>query len=163
VTGGRVERWRHNLYDAWSVEKPELALLAELLLRGPQTAAEARSRASRMEPLDQETAATVVKGLVDRGLVVWLTAENRRGAVLTHGFHGADEIQRLKIAHSTGVSVGEIISPLPSPTPPDRIGKIEDQIAETRTAIAALQTEVEKLRAQLISLQEALGIQPSAQ
>src|SRR5947209_2434711 len=45
VTGGRVERWRHNLYDAWQVSKPELALLAELLLRGPQTFAEARSRA----------------------------------------------------------------------------------------------------------------------
>src|SRR4051812_23525521 len=85
ITGGRTERWRHNLYDAWKVGKPELALLAELLLRGPQTAAEARSRASRMEPLDNETATTAIKSLVDRGFIVWLAPETRRGATLTHG------------------------------------------------------------------------------
>src|SRR5437870_994225 len=50
IQGGRVERWRHNLYDAWSVNKVELAILAELLLRGPQTEGEIRQRASRMEP-----------------------------------------------------------------------------------------------------------------
>src|SRR5438046_4377713 len=34
VTGsGRVERWRHNLYDALHVGKVELAVIAELLLR----------------------------------------------------------------------------------------------------------------------------------
>jgi hypothetical protein len=32
ITGSRVDRWRHNLYDAWQVTKSELALLAELLL-----------------------------------------------------------------------------------------------------------------------------------
>ncbi|MBO0697701.1 MAG: DUF480 domain-containing protein, partial [Zavarzinella sp.] len=100
ITGGRAERWRHNLYDAWKVSKPELALVAELLLRGAQTAAEARSRASRMEPLDHETAATAIKTLADRGFVVWLMPEGRRGALLTHGFHTPDEIERLKAAHS---------------------------------------------------------------
>src|SRR5262249_53892814 len=48
IQGGRVERWRHNLYDLWSVNKVELAILAELLLRGPQTEGELRQRASRM-------------------------------------------------------------------------------------------------------------------
>src|SRR5271165_4972801 len=37
ITGGRVERWRHNLYEVWKVNKVELAILAELLLRGAQT------------------------------------------------------------------------------------------------------------------------------
>ena len=45
-------RWRHNLYEAWHVGKVELAVLAELLLRGPQTEGELRGRASRMEPID---------------------------------------------------------------------------------------------------------------
>src|SRR3954447_21569309 len=31
ITGGRVVRWRHQLYDRWSVNKVELAVLAELL------------------------------------------------------------------------------------------------------------------------------------
>src|SRR5256885_1658698 len=32
IQGGRVERWRHNLYELWKVGKVELAVLAELLL-----------------------------------------------------------------------------------------------------------------------------------
>src|SRR5215510_4717217 len=31
ITGGRVERWRHNLYDVWQIGKVELAILTELL------------------------------------------------------------------------------------------------------------------------------------
>ena len=31
LSGSRVERWRHNLYDSWRVNKVELAVLAELL------------------------------------------------------------------------------------------------------------------------------------
>src|SRR4051794_31787465 len=52
ITGGRVERWRHLLYESWNVDKVDLAILGELLLRGPQTEGELRTRASRMEPID---------------------------------------------------------------------------------------------------------------
>src|SRR5438067_413973 len=62
ITGGRVERWRHILYEAWRVEKVELAVLAELLLRGPQTEGELRSHASRMEPIaDLDALRTVIQ------------------------------------------------------------------------------------------------------
>src|SRR5213082_2229422 len=37
ITGGRVDRWKHRLYEAWRLGKVELAVIAELLLRGPQT------------------------------------------------------------------------------------------------------------------------------
>ena len=37
ITGGRVERWKHNLYDAWQLNKVEIAVIGELLLRGAQT------------------------------------------------------------------------------------------------------------------------------
>src|SRR2546423_3663444 len=48
---GRVARWKHTLYEWLKVSKVELAVLAELLLRGPQTEGDLRARASRMEPL----------------------------------------------------------------------------------------------------------------
>src|SRR3954463_5950721 len=32
MTGSRVDRFRHLLYEAWAVQKVELAVLAELLL-----------------------------------------------------------------------------------------------------------------------------------
>src|SRR6478736_4546386 len=52
ITGSRVERWRHNLYENWTSDKVELAVLTELLLRGPQTEGELRGRAGRMEPIE---------------------------------------------------------------------------------------------------------------
>src|SRR5438045_459104 len=80
VIGGRVERWRHALYDGWHVNKVELAVLGELLLRGPQTEGELRARASRMEPVDDlEALRLVLHSLAERRLVVYLTPEGRRG------------------------------------------------------------------------------------
>src|SRR5204863_8562001 len=79
LQGGRVERWRHNLYDNWSVNKVELAILAELLLRGPQTEGELRQRASRMEPIDDlDVLRAALKPLAERKLVVFLGPEGRR-------------------------------------------------------------------------------------
>ena len=167
ITGGRAERWRHNLYDAWKVTKPELALLAELLLRGPQTAAEARSRASRMEPLDNETSTTIIKGLVERGLVVWLAPESRRGANLTHGFHAPDELHRLKAAEAGRPVLSDGPPPTPSavhtPTPAGdaRLDRLEGQIVSATADIARLRQDVARLQAALTGLQQALGVSPS--
>jgi uncharacterized protein YceH (UPF0502 family) len=167
ITGGRTERWRHNLYDAWTVTKAELALLAELLLRGPQTAAEARSRASRMEPLDQETATAAIKGLVERGFIVWLAPENRRGAMLTHGFHGAGELQRLKAVEAGRPVVNEVAPATPTPIPArsligdTRVERLESQLAAAAAEIARLRQDVDRIQTALTGLQQALGVSPS--
>jgi uncharacterized protein YceH (UPF0502 family) len=155
VTGSRVERWRHNLYDAWKVSKPELALLAELLLRGAQTAAEARSRASRMEPLDQDSASTGIRALVERGYIVWLEPESRRGAQLTHGFHSAEELARLNSGQTS--SIAHVESAAPATTQPNQGSLLSETIAE----VAKLRSEVDQLRAQLTHVQQSLGITPN--
>ena len=51
VTGGRADKWEHNLDAKWDLGKGEKALVALLLLRGAQTAAELRARAERMHDL----------------------------------------------------------------------------------------------------------------
>lgn len=160
ITGGRAERWRHNLYDAWKVSKPELALLAELLLRGPQTVAEVRSRASRMEPLDHDTATAAIRGLADRAMVVWLAPESRRGAMLTHGLHSADELSRLKAGHASGVTLDEVREPASPPKPPaaETIPPLERRLGEALAEIARLRAEVNELRTMVTGLREALGI-----
>jgi len=87
VVGGRVERWRHQLYEVYALDKKEIAVIAELLLRGPQTEGELRQRASRMEPIDDlEILRGVLRGLMERNLVVALVPLERRGAQVTHGF-----------------------------------------------------------------------------
>ena len=100
ITGGRVVRWRHNLYEAWRLNKAELAVVAELLLRGPQTEGELRGRASRMEPVeDLDALRALLRPLAERGLVVYLSPEGRRGTVVTHGFHAPEELARLRETH----------------------------------------------------------------
>ncbi len=46
--GARVPKYRHLFADHYELTRPELALAACLILRGPQTAGELRARAERM-------------------------------------------------------------------------------------------------------------------
>ena len=46
--GSRVEKFRHNARETLVLDDRKLALLAELVMRGPQTQAELRTRANRM-------------------------------------------------------------------------------------------------------------------
>src|SRR5579863_4770373 len=48
----RVTKYEHRLQEAYNFTRHEIALLAELLLRGPQTPGELRSRADRMHKFD---------------------------------------------------------------------------------------------------------------
>jgi uncharacterized protein YceH (UPF0502 family) len=48
--GGRALRWAHQAERQLGVDGHDLAILAELLLRGPQTPQELKTRCSRMRP-----------------------------------------------------------------------------------------------------------------
>ena len=48
--GSRTDRFRHDLGRTVGWQTPQLAIMAELLLRGPQTVGELRSRCARMHP-----------------------------------------------------------------------------------------------------------------
>jgi hypothetical protein len=52
VGDSRVTKYEHRLQDAFNFYRPEVAILCELLLRGPQTPGELRTRASRMHPFE---------------------------------------------------------------------------------------------------------------
>src|ERR1700759_5096339 len=49
--GSRAPKYRHLAEDALGLGREELAILAVLLLRGPQTPGELKSRSERMAPL----------------------------------------------------------------------------------------------------------------
>lgn len=48
--GSRSEKYEHNLTRRWRLEPQAKALITELLLRGPQTPGELRSRSTRLFP-----------------------------------------------------------------------------------------------------------------
>ena len=155
-------RWRHTLYEAWHVDKVELAVLAELLLRGPQTEGELRTRASRMEPIDDlDALRRVLRPLVERNLVVYLTPEERRGAVLTHGFHDPRELEQLR-GHHAAEPVPTISAPptpvaQPAPSRADAASPaLEAALTEAKNEIAALKETVARLQTNLTALQTEL-------
>ena len=151
VIGGRVERWRHLVYEAWGLDKVTIAIIAELLLRGPQTEGELRGRASRMEPIDDLDALREhLKGLAERNLVVYLTPSGR-GAMLTHGFHDKAELERLLSRQAAGAPSPPASSPAPAPT------RVEERAPGVDTALAGLREEVQSSRQRIAALEQAVG------
>ncbi|MCL6504419.1 MAG: DUF480 domain-containing protein [Pirellulales bacterium] len=93
---GRVEKYRHLAYEWLGVNKAELAVMCELLLRGPQTEGQLRGNVARMEPLaDLAALRQVLAGLKARGLVLPLTPEGR-GHVVAHALYPPEELVRLQ-------------------------------------------------------------------
>ena len=50
MTGSRVNKFKHAMRDALSINVAEMAVLTELLLRGPQSAGELKTRCDRLVP-----------------------------------------------------------------------------------------------------------------
>ncbi len=63
----RVSKYEHRLGEAYNFSRHETAVLAELLLRGPQTPGELRSRADRMHKFDDlGIVLTTLRKLIER-------------------------------------------------------------------------------------------------
>ncbi len=145
VVGGRVERWRHQLYEVYALDKKEIAVLAELLLRGPQTEGELRLRASRMEPIeDLETLRGVLHRLIERNLAVALAPLERRGAQVTHGFHAPEEVEALRQRGGAGGS--ETDSPRPEPrSSPGAVEELRQRVATLEQQVADLTSRLDAM------------------
>lgn len=57
LSDSRVAKFEHRAYDVLKLRRDEVAVLCLLLLRGPQTSAELRTRAERMYNFDDNAAA----------------------------------------------------------------------------------------------------------
>jgi uncharacterized protein YceH (UPF0502 family) len=149
---GRVAKWKHALYDWLKVSKVELAVLAELLLRGPQTEGELRARASRMEPLaDLPALQAILDALTPRSLVVYLSPPGqRRGVFVTHGLYPSEELEKVRTAFA-GRTAGEEEVPTRLAT-----SRVDQAVAPGEPAwaveIAGLRSELENLRGTVLAL-----------
>lgn len=161
--GRSVVRYRQVLDEVLGIDDRQLALLAVLLLRGPQTVGELRIRTERMsdfEDLDSvehdlELMASQGDGLVRR-LERRPGQKEERWAQLLAADHDAPTVQPGDLGPGPRLApMGENADALPSATGPGQLPA--SPVAELRYEVAALRSEVEGLRSELLELRTSLG------
>lgn len=133
--GARVERYRHTVEETLRWNEAQQAVMAELLLRGPQTAGELKTNASRMAPLPElESVVRLLKDFAaqDPPVVRELPRQPGKSASrYDHLLYSEDE------ARVQPEAVGSS-APASSTTLESRIEKLEGEVAALREELQAL-------------------------
>jgi uncharacterized protein YceH (UPF0502 family) len=141
--GSRVPKYLHTVLDRFDLGRQEMAILCELMLRGPQTAGEIRSRAERMSAFESlEAVEKTLQGLMDQDppLAVKLPRETgrkeRRYVHLFSANPGAEETVPDVSAEALQVAAHE------------RITRLEEEITRLRTELEELKQAFSEFRSQ---------------
>jgi uncharacterized protein len=134
--GSRTAKYRHLLDEALSIGPEQQAVLAVLMLRGPQTPGELLQRTERLFHFpDSSSLSAVIDGLIERELVV--RYERRPGQ------------REERYGHLLGGDVEEpaeapayVPAPPPAPRDDDRLDRLEREVAELRADVRALREEL---------------------
>lgn len=156
--GTRVERYEHAASHALSLDRRELAVIAELLLRGPQQPGELRTRAGRMASFDT---------LVDLNRVLEKLIERRMVKRLAPSPGTRAERYR-ELLSSPAADRGGSAPPTPppsGPSTPEEVLVLHDALASTRREAAPrdegqpldLQTRVVALEARVEALERLIA------
>ena len=138
--GGRVPKYAHSAGAKLHLDPAELAVLCELLLRGPQTLGELRTRCERMHPFADLGA---VEEVLDE-----LAGREQPLAVKLPRQPGRKESRYAQL-------LGAPPDPSPEPVVPDEPATL--RVREEEGRIGALEAEVARLGAELASLREAFA------
>lgn len=139
---GRVAKYEHWLGEAFNFSRAEAALLCVLLLRGPQTPGELRSRTERMHRFDE---ISDVLG----GLQKLMEREPPLAAILPRQ-PGTKESRYAHLlsgpAEAIAVAPGvESASPASASDRDARVAQLESEVAELRRELTALREKIENL------------------
>lgn len=179
--GSRVPKYRHYAHEWLGTQTGELGVMAELLLRGEQTLGDLRARASRMDPIADQTALkTVVDSLLKKKLMVELTSPGR-GQIVSHNLYKEREITELRArfaGHVPPHSPAEEDGPDPAPrmsaprsnvdtrtdaAPPAGDYVTRDMFNEVVVEVAEMRAELARVREELRILREATGTEVSVE
>jgi len=141
---GRVTKYEHWLGEAFNFSRAETALICVLLLRGPQTPGELRSRTERLHEFIEIS--DVIAGLQklmerDPSLVALLPRQpGARESRYAHLLCGPVE----SVSTSTPGSPATD-SPISNPVLDDRIAQLESTVAELQREVATLREKIDSL------------------
>ena len=118
--GSRAVKYRHLFDEAIQVSGPEISLLAVLMLRGPQTLGELKTRTERLHGFESTAEVDeVLRGLAQRELVAQL---GRRP--------GQKEERWTQLLGSDAEPAAPAAVPVASDPLEDRVRRLEEQVAE---------------------------------
>jgi uncharacterized protein len=142
----RVSKYEHRLQEVYNFTRHEIAILSELLLRGPQTPGELRSRADRMHKFDdlgivQSTLQRLMKR--EPPLVRVLPRQpGTKEARYAHLMSGDVEVSQPEtaagVAAASGASGGERIARLEA-----QVETLQSEIADLKRQFAAFRKQFE--------------------
>lgn len=130
AVGSRVQKYQHAFLDKFDLGRREVAVLCELMVRGPQTAGELRTHAGRMyEFKGLEEVDEVLQGLMEYEgpMVIKLPRQaGRKEQRYMHLFSGKPETK--------GIEQAAPLEPAAMQTSGenDRIAKLEEELAMLR-------------------------------
>jgi len=140
----RVAKYEHRLSEVFNFTRPETAILCELLLRGPQTPGELRSRAERMHPFeDLSVVHTTLKHLMERepALVKLLPRQaGNKEARYAHLLSGDVEVREASAEREVAVSKSSAEN--------GRLAELESEITSLQREIADLKQQFAEFRKQ---------------
>lgn len=140
--GARSTKYRHVVDEQLRIDRAELALLAVLMLRGPQTLSELRTRTERAHVFaDLELVEATLEDLASRDDPLVVHLPRQTGQKETRWMHllaGDVDAQAAETGETGETGTGQ----------PDRVAELEDRVAA--------------LEAQLRSVLAELGMSPSS-
>lgn len=133
--GARVPKYKHHANELIGLDEKDIAVLCELLVRGPQTVGELRTRGERMFAFtDLAQTQAVLDGLATR-----------------------PEPLVVKLARQPGMKESRYIHLLSGPPPAESEGELAMPVEPARVAVAADNERIVKLEAEVAALREELG------
>ncbi len=154
--GSRVPKYQHRFcnteYGTLKLDPQELALVCELLVRGPQTPGELRTRAARMAPIgdvtEVEAALRRLSERDDGPFVVQLAREpGRRDSRWAHLFSGPvagggeeRHSSDARVAHASSIPTTE--TAFPDMRQEERLERLEDEVRALRAELNALKARL---------------------
>jgi uncharacterized protein len=142
--GGRVSKYRHALVEKFRFSPAELAIICELLVRGPQTAGELRTRVERMHPFaDLAEVEAVLEELMERtpAIVARLPRQpGRKEPRNCHLFAGEPDISAAEMQPESGAARSRAAADN------GQLDRLEAEVVELRQEVSDLRQIVADFR-----------------
>ena len=117
----RVSKYRHVLYEAMNMGRPSIAVMCVLMLRGPQTVGEIRTRSNRLHDFTSlEDVETTLNSLMSGESPLIMRLPRQTGQ------------KEVRYAHLLSGAVKQNEKDQDTEPEPDRIGKLEREVEDLK-------------------------------